>query len=60
MNREKLIKDIAAALATLENCSPREIEDTKKFLRWMPDHALKDMRDKHVKALERMVPTTRQ
>ena len=54
MDREKTIKEIAAALATLEKCSDKEIESVKRFLRWMSDDALHDMRDKHRRALENL------
>jgi hypothetical protein len=50
MDREKIIQQIATAMVTLEECSDRDVEDTKKFLRWMPDDALKDIWDKHMKA----------
>ena len=57
MDREKLIQQIATAMATLEKCTNQDIENAKKFLRWMPDDALKDMRDKHMEALgKRMTP----
>ena len=56
MDREKIIQQIVAAMATLEKCSDQEVEDTKKFLRWMSDDALKDMWDKHMKALEKRAP----
>ena len=56
MDREKIIQQIIAAMVTLEECTDREIEDTKKFLRWMSDDSLKDMCDKHMKALELKTP----
>jgi len=52
-DREKVIREIIAALATLERCSHQEIENVKRFLRWMSDDALLDMRDKHREALEK-------
>ncbi len=57
MDREKIIQQIVTAMVTLEKCSDEDIENTKKFLRWMPDGALKDMWDKHMKALEERTPT---
>ncbi|MFC1719300.1 hypothetical protein ACFL6S_36965 [Candidatus Poribacteria bacterium] len=51
MDRESVIQDIAAVLTTLEECSDEELEDVKKFLRWLPDDALQDVKDKHVLAL---------
>ena len=56
MDREKTIQRIAAAMAALEKCSEEDIENTKKFLRWMPDNALIDMWRKHEKALEKRTP----
>ncbi len=56
MDREKIIQQIVAAMAILEKCSDKEVEDTKKFLRWMSDDALQDMWDKHMKALEKRTP----
>ena len=47
IDREKVILEIIAILATLEKCNDQEIESVKKFLRWMSDDALLDMRDKH-------------
>ncbi len=57
MDREKVIQQIVAAMATLEQCGEQDVENTKRFLRWMPDNALKDMWDKHMKALEKKTPT---
>lgn len=54
VDREKVIREIIAALATLEKCSHQEIENVKRFLRWMSDDALLDMRDKHREALEKI------
>ncbi len=56
MDREKLIQQIVAAMAALEKCTDQDIENTKKFLRWMSDEALKDMRGKHNQALEKRTP----
>ncbi len=56
MDREKIIQQIVAAMATLEKCSDQDTENTKKFLRWMSDDALQDMWDKHMKALEKRTP----
>jgi len=53
IDREKLILEIIAALATLEKCSGQEIENVKRFLRWMPDVALQDMKEKYREALEK-------
>ena len=53
VDREKVIREISAALATLEKCSDQEIENVKRFLRWMSDDALLDMRSKHREALEK-------
>jgi len=44
---------MATAMSILEKCSAQDIEKAKKFLRWMPDDALLDMREKHKKALEK-------
>jgi len=49
-----VIREVIAALATLERCSDQEIENVKRFLRWMPDDALVDMRNKHKEALEKI------
>ncbi len=56
MDREKIIQQIVAAMATLEKCSDQDVENTRKFLRWMSDDALRDMWDKHMKALEQKTP----
>ena len=56
MDKEKIIQQIVAAMAILEKCSDQEVEDTKKFLRWMSDDALQDMWSKHMKALEQRTP----
>lgn len=56
MDREKLIRDIAAAMAALEKCTVQEVENTKKLLRWMPDDALQDMHSKHMEALKKIMP----
>ena len=56
MDREKIIQQIVTAMVTLEKCSDQDVENTKKFLRWMPDNTLKDMWDKHMKALEKRTP----
>jgi len=45
---------VASLLATLEESSVQEIENTKKFLRWMADDSLLDMLDKHRRAMEKM------
>ena len=58
MDREKAIREIAAALATLEKCSQQDIEKVKKFLRWMSDDVLQDTRNKHIEALEKMMIRT--
>jgi hypothetical protein len=55
MDREAVIQEIADVLAVLEECSESDIESTKRFLRWMPDASLQDMRDKHKRALETAV-----
>ena len=47
MDREAVIQEIADVLVVLEDCSVQDIESTKRFLRWLLDEALKDMRDKH-------------
>ena len=52
IDREKVIQEIAAMLATLEGCGVDEMESVRRFLRWMPDDALLDMRDKHREALK--------
>lgn len=54
LDREKLIQEIAVALSILEKCNADEIKKVKKFLRWMSDDALQDMRNKHMQALEKM------
>lgn len=56
MDREKIIQQIVAAMAILEKCSDQDVENTKRFLRWMSDDALQDMWDKHMKALEKRAP----
>jgi hypothetical protein len=56
MEREKIIQQIVTAMVTLEECSDQDVDNTKKFLRWMPDGALQDMWDKHMKALEQKMP----
>ncbi len=56
MDREELIQQIVAAMTALEKCADQDIEDTKKFLRWMSDEALKDMWEKHKIALEKRTP----
>ncbi len=53
MDRERVIREIAALLATLEKASAQDVEKTKKFLRWMTDSALLDMLDKHKKAIQK-------
>ena len=45
------------AMVTLEKCKDLDVENTSKFLRWMPDDALKDIWGKHMKALEQRTPT---
>jgi hypothetical protein len=55
LDREKTIQEIITALATLEKCSGRDIENVKRFLRWMSDDALRDMKEKHRKALQNIV-----
>ena len=52
-DREKVIQEIIVALCALEKCSQQDIDNTKRFLRWMPDDALQDMRDKYMQALEK-------
>ena len=56
MDKEKIIQQIVAAMVTLEECSDQDVENAEKFLRWMPDEALKDMRNKHMKAMEKRTP----
>ena len=56
MDKEKIIQQIVTAMVTLEECSDQDVENTRKFLRWMPDEALKDMRNKHMKVLEKRTP----
>ncbi len=51
MDREGVIQEIAAVLVALEECSNEELEDVRKFLRWLPDDALQDVRNKHKEAL---------
>lgn len=58
MDRERTIQELVAVLATLEKCSEQDVEKVKRFLRWMSDEALLDMRDKHRKALENMTMRT--
>ena len=53
VDREKVIQEIIAMLATLEKCSYEEVENVKRLLRWLPDNALLGIRDKHREALER-------
>ncbi len=57
MNREKTMQEIVVAIATLEKSSDQEIESVKKFLRWLPDRELQDIRDKHNEALKNMIHT---
>ena len=52
MDREKTIQQIVAAMSALEKCSEQDIENTKKFLRWMSDDVLKGIWERHEKALE--------
>ena len=54
MDREKVIKEIIAMLATLEKCSDQEIENVKRLLRWLPDDVLLGTRDRHREALEKI------
>ena len=54
MDREKAIAEIAAALSILEKSSSQDIEKARKFLRWMSDEALWDIRNKHREALKKM------
>lgn len=58
IDREKVIQEIIMALATLERCSDLEIENVKRFLRWMSDHALLDMLVKHREALGKMIASS--
>ena len=51
MDRESVIQEIAAVLITIEKCSDEELEHVKKFLRWLPDDALWDVKNKHEEAL---------
>jgi len=53
IDREKTILEIIAMLATLEKCNDQEIESVKRFLRWMSEDALLDMRDKHREILRK-------
>ena len=55
IDREKVIQEIIAALATLEKCSDQEIESVRRFLRWMSDDALQDVRARHMEALEKKI-----
>jgi len=55
IDREKVIQEIIIALVTLERCSDLEVENVKKFLRWMSDDALLDMLAKHREALDKMM-----
>ncbi len=56
MDREKIIQQIVTAMVTLEECSDQDVENTKKFLRWMSDESLRDIWGKHMKALEQRTP----
>ena len=56
MDREKVIQQIVTAMVTLEECSDQDVENVRKFLRWMPDDDLRDMRDKHMEALDKRTP----
>ncbi len=51
MDRERMIQKIAFMLTALEDCSDKELEDVKKFLRWLPDDSLQDVKNKHDEAL---------
>lgn len=52
MDRETAIQEIAVVLTVLEKCSGEELEHVKKFLRWLPDDNLQDVKKKHREALE--------
>ena len=52
MDREDTIQEIAEVITQLEDCSAEKIESVKKFLRWMNDDALEDIRNKHEEALQ--------
>ena len=60
MDKERVIQQIVTAMVTLEEYSEQDIESTMKFLRWMSDDALQDIRDKHMKALEKRTPALNQ
>lgn len=59
MDRERIIAEIAVALSILEKSSGQDIEKAKKFLRWMSDDALLDMRNKHREALKKVKTSTK-
>lgn len=59
MDRERIIAEIAVALSILEKSSGQDIEKAKKFLRWMPDDALLDVRNKHREALKKVKTSTK-
>ena len=52
MDREDTIQEIAEVITQLEDCSTKKIESVKKFLRWLNDDALQDIRSKHEEALQ--------
>ena len=51
MDRENVIQEIAAVISALEECSDEELDYVRKFLRWLPDEALQDVKNKHTEAL---------
>ena len=51
MDRENVIQEITDVLVTLEDCNSMELEHVRKFLRWLPDDALQDVKSKHREAL---------
>jgi len=51
MDRESVIQKITFMLTALEDCNDEELEGVKKFLRWLPDDALQDVKHKHDEAL---------
>jgi len=52
LDREDTIQEIAEVITQLEDCSTKKIESVKKFLRWLNDDALQDIKSKHEEALQ--------
>ena len=56
MDRERIIREIVSAIATVEErCGDNQTESVKKFLRWFSDDALYDIGAKHQQALRTLL-----